>query len=486
MLQKIFPRISAAHGHDKVLIIGRTGSGKSTLLNHLNGTVYRLMVNAESGKLSAVPSSGEPEIAETASSMHSKTIYPQVVKHKIKDYVYCDLAGLGDTHGDSYRICAASSVQILRGLAGGIKGVAIVLDLSSFLPRGELFRQTAVAFSKMVQHSHNLLDSVCFVVTHIAPHMLSTITPDGIIKDYVDNILDNYDDDEEGETEEEKALLFMLRAMKERKKQILISDITSGKFKEQLELFIGSLPVKHANEFTFLDHDHAQKDFNNVILRLMEYYLQLNTEFEQIPEMIAEKEERVLALKMSIGLIEHDKKRYEDLLDQTIKQQQQTDAILIQHPQNPYWQGQKADNAEMIKNQRARILELTALLANTDKDKSDCVESIVQLKHQQKQLQYELEESANLFTTVYVVSHLLDLQKEAVADFYAAYEAKHPKALDELGVFVKDSMRENKKTLSARQTWNLKNKQVLFNYEQKLEKGDDGPFSDLQYTDCEP
>lgn len=295
LIKHAFPSVEPASGKDKVLLLGRTGAGKSTLLNYMNGARYDLRVQADSRKRSAVCIENHDKvIAKEGMGMISQTLYPQVVAKPNLNYVYCDLAGLFDSRGDEERICAASSVQILSRLPGKIKGIAVVLDLPSFMPRGEAFKRTALALAEVIQRNPELMKSIYFVITHVEKEFLSTINGEAILRDYVRELLIFYRNKERTSPldPEEGSLKFLLEGMvRGGASRIVIPNITDqGQSRQQLEQAFSNLTAQEPRLFNFINHDGSQECFNAVLTKIAHEYVVNFENRRDLPGKIAAKQ----------------------------------------------------------------------------------------------------------------------------------------------------------------------------------------------------
>jgi energy-coupling factor transporter ATP-binding protein EcfA2 len=269
-IQQAFPQIEPGINKDKVLFIGATGSGKSTLLNYLNGTAY--MVGNMYGNPTATRAGGAPEVAIRGENIYrSETLYPQVVAKNNLNFVYCDLAGLFDSRGIEQQICAASSANLLAKSQGEIKGLLVLLDelgLNSL--RGVAVKKTALALARILKMNPELMDSVQFVITKIPSDV--KFTPEQVVKGVIQELIDSLDG---GLDQEEMALLFVLREIKRRPRQILLPNIADqGQSRIMIERQLAALTGKEPKLFDFLSHDNGQQCFNEFLRKVAQVFLE--------------------------------------------------------------------------------------------------------------------------------------------------------------------------------------------------------------------
>ncbi len=315
LIHQAYPHIEPAAGENKLLLFGSTGAGKSTLLNYLNGTNYEISMNV-SGQSYAVrlpgQKGGAEEIAKVGNRIYqSETLYAQIVKKAGLKYAYCDLAGLFDTRGPEKQICAASTIDLLAKLPGDIHGIVVLFDIPGFNTlKGAAFKKTALALAAITQMNEKLMDSVSFIITK-AP-LNTHITPDDIIEEYIDPLLLSMDDNL---TQEELELHFVLTAMKKRKTQIIIPDITDqGKDRKKIENQLNCLTAQPAKAYNFLSHDNAQQCFNKIMLNMAQGFLKRVEQIENIiPNKIQEikklqeaEKENILNWQTEISTIEQE------------------------------------------------------------------------------------------------------------------------------------------------------------------------------------
>jgi energy-coupling factor transporter ATP-binding protein EcfA2 len=270
--------IESAKEQQKLLFIGSTGAGKSTLLNYLYGMRYKVLEDLS--KLYAVPVDGI-ELASTSHGSISKTLYPLIVNKAGLDFSYCDLAGLFDNRGIEERICAASAIKILAGFPGNVKGLVVVLDLPGFQSlKGHAFRKTAVPLARMLNFNQDLLDNVQFVITKVP--VAYQATNQDIIKSFIDGILEALGDDEQNMSMEDKAILFMMRAMKAREEQIYIVNVSDhGQSRTSILSKIKSFVPKPADSYNFTNFDPDQARFHEALMLIMQDNLNRKEKLEQ-------------------------------------------------------------------------------------------------------------------------------------------------------------------------------------------------------------
>ena len=284
LIKKSFPSISPGKGKDKVLFVGATGSGKSTLLNYLNGTIYESYDDV--GISNVRPIGGVQEIAKRGEDIYnSETLYPQVIqKVGLDDFVYCDLAGLFDTHGENHQIVAASSTHTLLQTEGKVKGIMVLLDIPGFLSeKGKSFKKTAAALADIIKNNNSLMQSICFVITKVPPR--ADLAPQIIKKKYIAPLLKQLTGSLE---DEEMKLKFILENIGE--DQILIPNICDqGNSRTIIENKLRGLQRHFSTEFDFLSHDNSQECFNHVLLVIAQGYLKRKNQLTiDLPNKISE------------------------------------------------------------------------------------------------------------------------------------------------------------------------------------------------------
>lgn len=286
MITKAIPAVEEGANKEKVLLLGRSGAGKSSFLNYANGTRYQLVTNPDSGKEELQRTGGGAEIALVGTTMSAQTLYPQVVPIANQPFAYCDLAGLVDNRGPEQRIVAASSTQMLTRLPGPVKAIAVVLDLPSFLPRGQEFRDTVLALSHIIHADPNLLNSCYFIITKAK----SSVTVNGILRDYVNALLLVFQNEKRTRalTDEEDRLERVLLFMRANRQRILIPNVCDdGTSYAAIRDELARASARPANQFDFTSHDNSQQEFNSVLETVArEYNRRINRIEQEIPREI--------------------------------------------------------------------------------------------------------------------------------------------------------------------------------------------------------
>ncbi len=411
-LIRCFFEIEAASGQDKLFFIGSTGSGKSTLLNYLYGARYQIL-HSKAGKPYTKCLDGI-EIAAVGQTMSSKTLYPLIMKQSGLNYVYCDLAGLIDNRGSFERICATSSIQILSRLPGNVKGILVVLDLNGFhSTRGSAFKETAIALAHMLQFNSALLDSVHFVITK-APGNLR-IKPEHIVEEYIQELLMELKENSNG-TDEDNALIFMLNAMQERQHQIHIPNISDhgASRKDLIKVLNGLKPMK-AELYNFIAHDSSQRQFNQMILDIIDNYLATTEKLnDELPTMKADVLRRKTECHTKLSSLQLHQIHLENVILQLLAQIQQVNqqiaSIGNSSPEVLTLSQQVADSS-------IKVAELKQELETSQKEEKtlnmQCEAfTMASYKIDKDSYDLKLQHHANrdLYVSAYKVSRILDMQ----------------------------------------------------------------------------
>ncbi len=390
-----------------MLFVGGTGAGKSTLLNYLYGAKYE--IKSKAAKPYAVCVDGI-EVARTGQGMSSQTLYPLVMKKAGLNFVYCDLAGLADSSGSAERICAASSLQMLSKLPGKIKGILVVLDLPGFQAnRGEPFKNTAVVLANMLNSNEAVLESVHFIITKVP--LSEKLTATDIIDVYLEPLLETIADSND---EDEKALVFMLRAMQQRMDQIHIPDITAEVDRKNLISLFRNLSAKDSAEYNFLSYDNSQNKFIEVLNKIINDYLaKMAKKNEMLPAklkiILAKNIESTKKLQGIRSGIELAKKQSSDLnkqkekLKRQIKQVAKGDPSVIELARQEGDCRLKIQQVEMEIEHRNSELEHETKLGQTVQAEADKVPDNI------KNIDLEIEANHDLYLAVFNITHVLEL-----------------------------------------------------------------------------
>lgn len=266
----------------KVLLIGRSGAGKSTWVNYAQGTRYERTRN-EVGIYKLKVSGGAAPVAKVGTSLISQTLFPQLIKQPKEAWSYCDLAGFDDNRGVETRVIAASSAQSILNQGGSIKAIFVVLDLESFLPRGEAFRETMKALGKITnQWQSDAMTQVYFLVTQAA----ATVTPVGVLRDYVNPILNGQDGLNRLTrplSDEERNLRDGLRFMLQHPERIFIPNVSdNGESVEKLFTALRAGTSRECKLYSFLNHDADQVKFYQTIARIALAYNETKNQLNEI------------------------------------------------------------------------------------------------------------------------------------------------------------------------------------------------------------
>jgi len=297
MIEKIYFSIEDARWHEKVLFLGVTGAGKSALLNYLTGTQYDpVEIN---GIQSIKEKNNEFFYVDKERKMVSDTLYPRVKYEDRLSLAYCDLAGMYDTRGNEERICAANGLRLLSNLPGKIKGIVVVVDQASLASkRGEAFKETMIALARIMNGNENIFDNVIFVITQPQVILNNTangqtvryITADGVAQ-YLNTVCEDYKKNEQ-KLDIEDALLFkILTTMKDRKNQIFVSNIfDAGQSRLDIESALRKLKAIDSKEFNFSDYGVTEKSFENVLSRIVQWYLECDDKcYKSLPDQIEQE-----------------------------------------------------------------------------------------------------------------------------------------------------------------------------------------------------
>lgn len=296
-----------AWNQDKVLLLGATGAGKSTLLNYLNGAKYKLDIDEAARPFARCVDA--KEFAEIGQGMESQTLFPQILKKKDLNYVYCDLAGLQENRGQIEKLCAVNGSQIVSQSPGNIKAILVVVDLPSLIAaRGNSFKETCAILGGMLRRNKRCLDSLYLIITKTPAG--AKISVDKIIQRYLVNILEGKDGlqskKEAGRlTEAECNLAFILQGLIMRPNHILIPDITdNGASKKHIEKLLADNVPLSAGVYNFLECEEVQKEFNEVLIKIAKNYIQLSkTIKDYFPDCINDQKKHAEKLQLEINAL---------------------------------------------------------------------------------------------------------------------------------------------------------------------------------------
>lgn len=157
----VLPKLQS--GSDKkpwLFTLGVTGAGKSALTNVLMGNRLQ-SIGPDSVKV--IDKVGQ--IAEIGSSdADSKTLFPEAFQFASAKFILCDFPGFFDTNKNN-RDIQSFSMQLLNALAQDIRGIIIVIDISS-LSNGERmkpFKKLSKLIAKILD-LQSMKERVTFVI----------------------------------------------------------------------------------------------------------------------------------------------------------------------------------------------------------------------------------------------------------------------------------------------------------------------------------
>jgi len=171
LVEKAYQKAESVRDKDIAIIIGLTGAGKTTLIHYLMGDemekildkkTKRRKIQSKSRKINDSNDSNEDN--QTA----SKTLFSEGYSQENVRFCYCDTPGFLDTRSLEERICTSVSIEMAVKLAKSIKGIIIVLEITTLQTvRGKLFKELSKILSILFKDPVEIFSSVQFLITNI-------------------------------------------------------------------------------------------------------------------------------------------------------------------------------------------------------------------------------------------------------------------------------------------------------------------------------
>lgn len=295
MLQLAEDYIEKTRDGEKVLYIGPTGVGKTVYLNERLRTKYEykksLTGKPEAVELEQSESAGvkpSKQKFETGVGRLSTTLYPNIAKREGNFFFDCDLPGFKDDRGAEERVIAASTIQWLTRLKGGIKGIVVFIDCPTISSENysSLKIMSSLLYS-IFQKEKDLLDSVVYVMNKCEPSLLDKL------KNYHDILLQELKDLKDEIVQSscldpiKKAYLFMIEHMIENPDRVFLYDLTR-KTGDKIDEKLSKLTAVDGERLNFMSAGE-QKDFYNFLIHMKKHRLNIDKLIKTIDDEINTK-----------------------------------------------------------------------------------------------------------------------------------------------------------------------------------------------------
>ena len=238
--------VSVTRG-EAVLLFGKSGHGKSTLCNHQLGVDY---IKDADKKISVSPECAIPEQATRGQTKISQTLFPSAYVRPGKSWCMVDMAGICDSRGPEYDICAANGVEEVTQKIEMIKALLLVCPAREFEDnRLHVYKEIAIKVGLMLLKDKSLAQQLLLTIT--SPK--KRVTREKIILE-LEALWDSEDlgDVDERSPPDKQALQCVTEILLNSPTRILMADVTKPEVRDELAVAIDGLPAaRNHREFDF-------------------------------------------------------------------------------------------------------------------------------------------------------------------------------------------------------------------------------------------